>query len=146
MKKIIKLFVLFCFCAFIISGCSKNDTPANPLCRVVTRVDISCQHENILIQRHYTQNEKMESVLLYLRLLKPLGKPQTDPDSIDAEIFEITVHLSDGKQRIYRQKAHRYFSQQTRPWETIDPQQASMLYSIMRHLPSDTVFSPCIYL
>lgn len=136
MKKIITHFVLFCFTALTLSGCGKTSVPA-PRCRVVTRVDIACRQEDLLIQRHYTSTEKMESVLLYLRILDPTGEPDIDPDSIKKDIYEITVHLSDGKKRIYRQKAHRYFSQDFRPWKRIDPAQAAGLYTLMRTLQSD---------
>lgn len=140
-KKFIKLFFLFCFSAIIIPGCGKNDAQPKPLTRVVTRVDISCQKENMLIERHYTDSRKMEYVLLYLRLLKPLGKPDTDPDQLDKDIYEITVSLSDGSQKNYRQKAHKYFSWESRPWQKISPAKASGLYALMQHLPSDTVMA-----
>lgn len=138
MKKFLKLGFLFCFVGVIMSGCGNIDAPPTPLTRVVTRVDISCRREHMLIQRHYTDMEKMESVLLYLRLLKPMGKPGTDPDRIHKDVYEITVHLSDGNKRIYRQKAHRYFSANARPWKMIDPEQAAGLYTLMRKLPSDS--------
>lgn len=137
MKKAVKRFVLFCFSVLIMSGCGKNDAQTSPLCRVVTQVDIACRREDLLIQRFYTDPEKMESVLLYLRLLKPLGKPETDPEPLYKDVYKITVHLSDGKKRIYRQKAHRYFSKDSRTWEKIDPEYASGLYSLMRRFPSD---------
>ena len=79
----------------------------------------------------------MQSVLLYLRLLKPFGKPDTDPELVAAPVFEITVQLSDGQRHIYRQKDHRYFSKNALPWENIDPARASGLYALMRHYPSD---------
>lgn len=137
MKQIFKLFILFCFSAIIVSGCSANDAKQKPLCRVVTQVDISCQQEDVLIQRHYTDNQKMESVLLYLRLLKPLGKPETDPETVDADVYEVTVCLSDGQKRIYRQKGHRYLAKGISPWQAIDPEQAAGLYALMRQFPSD---------
>lgn len=141
MKKAFKLFVLFCFSAVIMSGCGIDNTQPKPLTRVVTQVDISCKKENMLIQRHYTDSQKMEYVLLYLRLLKPFGKPDTDPDQLDKDVYEITVSLSDGTKRIYRQKAHKYFSWDSRPWQQISPAKASGLYALMQHLPSDTVMA-----
>ena len=137
MKRMSKLFFIGCVC-LIMSGCSRNNPPAPPLCRVVTQVDIFCQQKNMMLRRHYTQPQKMESVLLYLRLLKPLGKPETDPDNVEREVYEISVHFSDGEKRVYRQKAHRYLSVDNKPWETIAPEQASELYKLMQHYPSDT--------
>ncbi len=138
MKHAAKLFVLFCFTAITLSGCKNNDASLSTGYRVVTQVDIACRHEETLVTRHYTEAKKMESVLLYLRLLKPLGKPESDPELLDREVFEITVSLSDGTRKHYRQKAHRYITRENRPWEVIDPAQAYGLYALMRHYPSDT--------
>jgi hypothetical protein len=145
MKKAFKLFMLFWFSAIILSGCVKKDAPS--LCRVVTQVDISCQQENLLLQRHYTDLEKMEYVLLYLRLLKTQGKPDEAPQTQIGDIYHITVSLSDGSKRSYLQMAHRYFSRDSRPWELIDPKQAAGLYYLMQKLPSDPAFArvPSLY-
>ncbi len=137
MIRFLKMFFIIFVSGIIMSGCSRNNPPVFPLCRVVTQVDISCQKENMVLNRHYTQSEKMESVLLYLRLIKPLGKPENDPDTVEREIYRITVHFSDGEKRIYRQKAHRYLSVDGKPWKTIDPEQAAQLYALMQHYPSD---------
>lgn len=137
MKRIIKLFFLSLFLLCIMSGCGKNNTKNDPLCRVVTQVDITCQHEDLLIRRHYTDTDKIESVLIYLRLLNPLTMTENDPNSIDADIYEINVHLSDGARRVYRQKAHRYISKDYRPWKDVNPGHAAQLYALMRHYPSD---------
>ena len=135
MKKAITIFILFCFTSIIMSGCLANHS--RPLTKVVTQVDISCQQEDVNISRHYTDSQKMEYVLLYLRLLKRKGKPDADPDTMDKDIYEITVHFSDGSSRLYRQKAHRYFSEGSGAWQMIDPVQAAGLYKLMEHLPSD---------
>ncbi len=138
MKKIIKLFFLFCFSAIILSACNKSDTPAQQSEHIVTKVDISCQREQMRIDRHYTDNKKMQSVLLYLRLIDPQGKPDKDPEQLGKDIFEITVHLVGGKKRVYRQTAHRYFSEDFRPWQTIDPSDATGLYILLQKLPGDS--------
>ena len=139
MKKAIKLFTMFCFSVIIMSGCVKKNAP--PPCKVVTQVDISCRQENLLLQRHYTDPEKMESVLLYLRLLKPMGQPEQMPPPQLGDLYHITVSLSDGSKRNYLQMAHRYFSRDSRPWELIDPKQAAGLYFLMQKLPSDPAFA-----
>ncbi len=139
MKKIIKIGIPLCIFLLLLSGCRRDEAP-QPTCRVVTGVDISFRYEDMRLQRHYTDNKKVESVLLYLRLLKPLGKAYHAQELPEEDLYEITVHLSDGSDRIYRQKAHRYFSRPERPWEQIDPGQASQLYQLMRHYPSDSTF------
>lgn len=134
MKKFLKL-ILSVFSALILSGCSQKE--AVPLCRVVTQVDIFCQHEDVQIRRHYTDSQKMEYVLLYLRHLKPKGIPATDPDTVDADVYNITLLLSDGNEKAYKQKDHRYLYTDTRSWRTIDPEQAAGLYQLMLKIPSD---------
>ena len=137
MKKVVNLFFLFCFVWIIMSGCENSYAKNASTHRVVTQVDITCQHKDLLIKRHYTDSKKMESVLIYLRLLTPLTEPITDADKINADIYEITVRLSDGAQRIYRQKAHRYISKDFRAWKNVDPAHAAQLYALMRYYPSD---------
>ena len=134
MKKKISLFIMLCLALAVMCGCQKVK---RPLCRVVTQVDIACDHDGLPIRRHYTETEKMEAVLLYLRLLRPSGAPITDPDTIEADMYEITVSLSDGQQRIYRQKDHRYFRDALNGWQNIAPERAAGLYSLMRHYESD---------
>lgn len=134
MKKLVKLFVLLCFCAVILCGCSPKHTGS--VYHAVTQVDIVTKYENQLIRRHYNTPDKMRPVLLYLRLLKPQGKPVETAEPL-SDIYLITVTLSDGQRHYYRQAAHRYFSKENGPWRAIDPAQAVQLYSIMKDLPSD---------
>lgn len=136
MKKMTKLIVLFCICCFMLPGCTSNGQ-TKPLCRVVTEVDISCKKEDVLIRRHYTDTNKMEAVLMYLRLLDPQGRPDTPPEALNRDIYQITLHLSDGKQKVYRQTAHRYFSANRGGWLCIEPKKAADLYTLMRLLPDD---------
>ena len=135
MKKITKILLSSCLLTTLFSGCSKQD--AKPLCRVVTGVEISCQHQDVQIRRHYTDTEKMEYVLIYLRLLKPLGRPDADPNTINADVYEITLELSDGNKKHYLQKDHRYFLKDTGTWQSISPEQAEGLYRLMRKIPGD---------
>ncbi len=134
MKKFAKLFFIS-FCVALLGGCEK--TEVKPICRVVTGVEISCQHEDVQIRRHYTDTEKMEYVLIYLRLLNPMGRPGINPETVDADVYRITLQLSDGSQKVYLQKDHRYLALQEGPWQTIAPEQAEGLYRLMRKIPSD---------
>ena len=89
------------------------------------------------IARHYNSPEKMEMVLLYIRLLQPLYKPEVDPETVPGDVYEITLHYSDGNSRTYRQKAHRFISSDRHPWQTVDPEHAAGLYKLMQHYSSD---------
>ena len=133
MKRKLMLFLL-CGLLFCLWGCGSRQ---KILCRFVTQVDITCDYKNVPVRRHYTDTKKMEAVLLYLRLLQTGGAPEIDPDTVDADVFEITVTLSDGQQRVYAQKDHRYFRRGSAGWMNIPPEQAHGLYAVMRHYESD---------
>ena len=128
------------FCVLLVSllmmcGCGKNHTAQVP--EIVTSIDILTARDGQLLRRHYNKPEKMRQVLLYLRLLKhtTLQQPIREPEGDD--IFLITVELSSGKRRYYRQAKHRYFSFEDGPWRSIEPANAALLYGILRELPED---------
>ena len=135
MGKFWKQFCLFLFCVCILCGCGKKHT--KPVYNVVTSVDIITARDGQLLQWRYTAQEKMRPVLLYLRMLKhsPLSEVITEPEGED--VFLISVQLSDGTRRYYRQAKHRYFSFDGGPWRSIEPGSAAGLYAILRALPED---------
>lgn len=137
MKKKFLLVFSMCFCLFLLPGCGKKAAPKTPLCRVVTQVDIAGQEKDVQIYRHYTDEQKAQWVLIYLRTLKPSIRPQSPPENSKNSRYEITLTFSDGKQKVFRQAAHRYYAVEDRPWHAIDPAQASGLYALLRALPSD---------
>ena len=137
MKKKMLACVFLCFFFIILPGCSKKAAPKAPLCRVVTQVDIAGQEKDVQIYRHYTDEQKAQWVLIYLRTLKPSIRPQSPPENSKNSRYEITLTFSDGKQKVFRQAAHRYYAVEDRPWHAIDPAQASGLYALLRALPSD---------
>lgn len=135
MKKIAKLLFLFVFTTVILSGCGAKNTSAGY--RAVTQVDVVTRYAHTLIRRHYTDPEKMEAVLIHLRILKSLGTPETDPENAKDDVFLIAVQLSDGTIHYYRQAAHRYLSREDEGWIAVPPVQAARLYGILSHFPSD---------
>ena len=136
MKKRLIFLTAFIFLVIIITYSNAVHTPP-ALTRVVTHVDITSQQEQVPVHRHYNTPEKVESVLLYLRLLRPLYNPEIDPETVSGDVYEITLHYSDGQSRTYRQKAHRFISMDRRPWQTVDPKYAAGLYELLRYYPSD---------
>ena len=134
MKKFAVFFAFLCLCSVILCGCSRNHS--KPVYRAVTQVDIVTNYQNQQIRRHYNTPEKMRPVLLYLRLLKPYGKPVAI-DETASDVYWIRISLSDGEKHYYRQVSHRFLSRQNGPFKAIDPGQASQLYAIMQELPSD---------
>lgn len=134
MKRKFLVFLLLCGAVLCLWGCRSQQ---RILCRFVTQVDIACDHEGVPIRRHYTNTKKMEAVLLYLRLLRTGRPPAVDPDLVNADVYEITVTLSDGQKHVYAQKDHRYFRKGGTGWMNIPPEQAAGLYEVMRHYESD---------
>lgn len=128
-----KCLLLLLLGACLLGGCSLRQS----LCRYVTRVDIYCDHRDTPIVRSYTKEDKMGAVLMYLRLLHLGSAPETDPDTISAESYQIDLTLSDGSHRVYIQKDHRYIREPDIGWQSISPEQAAKLYAIMRHFESD---------
>ena len=134
MVRFSKLIFAIYLCTVIMCGCGKEN--AKPLYQAVTQIDIVTQYKDQLIHRRYNTPNKMRPVLLYLRLLKPQGKP-IEVDNSAADIYLISISLSDGSKHYYRQASHRYLSKNNGPWKAIDPAQAAQLYSIMRSFSSD---------
>ena len=134
MRKFAKIFCLAVAVAVLLTGCGQKESAAGS--RVVTGVQVTFQEEDVQLFRHYTQEQKMEYVLLYLRLLKKKGLAKPQPDTVRRE-YCITVTRADGSRTVYRQRAHRYLSVDGSPWENIAPAQAAELYKLLRYVPSD---------
>lgn len=128
-KIIILLLLFFCLC-----GCSKQQRPA---CNVVTQIDITCTYGNQQLQRCYTDSEKMQAVLLYMRLLRNDKTADTAAQPLAATDFQITVSMSDGTKRFYHQKDYRFFQKNDGGWQRIPPEQAMELYRLIHFYDSD---------
>ena len=125
MKRFFMIFLIFCGCFIIFSGCQKQNTS---IARVVTAVEISGQHPPLQFSRTYTKNEQMENILQYLRSIRSQKKvTQMEEEKITSG-FTITVHLSDGVDHIYALVGHRYFKAPGKPWVEIDRSKAIRLY------------------
>lgn len=132
-----KIFLPVLFLIFSMCGCGLLHSAKPP--RVVTSVDVSCHQKKREIDRHYESFEKMEAVLLYIRLADKGRPPAENPEVLDADTWQICVNLSDGQQHIYKQKDHRYFYRPQLGWRTLRPEHAAKLYSLLRQYPSDNI-------
>lgn len=138
-KKCRNLFALLALMLFIFCGCSRIHTPeeTSPATRMVVQVDVTCTRDGESFDRSYTAPEKLEAMLLYLRLLKPQGRANTDPEELSGTASKITVHLFNGQQRIYRLRADRFLSKDAQPWQTVDETHAQDLYPLILLMDSD---------
>ena len=132
-----KVFPVFLLLMALLSGCDREVVP--PQVRVVTRVDVVCNGERgeEMLRRQYIQQEKMHAVLNYLRLLDCRDMWDIDPERVQGNAYQITVHFSEGVPNVYYQRCERFLSKNRRPWEKIDSEQVGPLYPILRDIPTD---------
>ena len=123
---------------FLLAGCSRKEPTPHPDTRVVTRIEVTCRNEDTTMERSYTDPQKIRFILNYLRLLKFCGAADTDPERITGDDNRIVLQLSDGHQRIYRQRAYRYLSVDCRPWFKVDPEHAATLLPYLQETASDS--------
>lgn len=129
MKKIAVLCVL----ALLLSGC--RATGKTPVHRVVTGVQVEFQQHGNTLFRTYKEQESIQSVLTYLRLLRPFGP--VIPEGEQDLNCRITLKYSHGPDSIIIQKGYDYLRQDENDWEQIDDTQAQLLYPMLLLLPSE---------
>ena len=104
---------------------------------VVTEITITCQTDGELIQRRYTSQDKMRSVLLYIRSVSsPFSAPNV-PQEGAGERVSITTVSADKTTKTYHQLGQRYFQEGDSGWKTIDPEKGANLWLLIKLLPSD---------
>lgn len=135
MKHFFKFAPVILLCV-LLSGCIRTGNP-EPTTAYVTQIRVVGNYRGRMIQRDYTQNEKMETVLHYLRTLDPQGYVHWDPKRLPGSVFRITLTLSNGKERHYLQRADRYLTRNGSSWKNIDRFQARDLYALLLLTPSD---------
>lgn len=133
-----KLLLIILYC-FSLSGCKKALSPEPAQLNLVQQIDISYYKEGVHLQRHYTDADKMDTVLFYLYSLSPLGRAEEDPEHIAADSCKITLAMTNGETRIYRQRGGRYLSVDCKPWQKIDPDKADDLFPLLARMCSDEI-------
>ncbi len=128
MKRIGILLILVA----LLVGCSKQDAP---ITRVVTGVQVEYDRNGETISRTYSKPSSVQSVLTYLRILRPFGPavPKGEYEST----CRITLHYSHGPDSVYLQQGNKYLRRDGGDWQTIDDTRANLLYPLLLLLPSD---------
>lgn len=129
MKRIAFLLIL----ALTLGGCKQAEEP--PVYRVVTGVQVHWERQGDTIDRTYTRSSSIQSILTYLRILKPYGP--VNPEGTADSTCRITLQYSQGPDSVYLQQGQRYLQKNGGEWETIDASRASLLYPLLLLLPSD---------
>lgn len=132
----IKFGLLILSFFLLLSGCTREDPPSSfPL---VTEITVHYENGPIHGELRYTEDEKMQQILTYLRLLNPYGQPQEDPETAEGTLFQIILTHSGGGSSVYQQKADRYLKTGQEPWLCIPPQKALELSLLLGYLESDS--------
>lgn len=110
-----------------------------PPCHVVTEVSVSWAEGGTEYRRTYTDQRKMEKLLLYLRSLKP-QPPSVTPELLDTPKYQITLRLSDDSQVFFTQYGLSFFSKADGSIQLIDAEKAARLALILEAIPEDFDF------
>ena len=133
-----RLFGFVLSLTFLCSGCCRvsPETGGKPY-RVVTRIDVFYENDDLTTMRQIFREEKMRPILDYLRYLDPYGTPREDPDQITGNDCFITLYYSDGSQCVYQQRSDLYFRKDSGPWKRVDPAKAMELKMLLWMIPGD---------
>ncbi len=133
MKKIVTL----CLILFLLCGCTpmKDTAVSKPV--VVVGVTVTHQDGPVTTRHYYTTSSKMRSVLDYLRWLKPYGTVDENPTAATGDSYRIVLSYSNGSEKLYWQIADRYFLEEGKPWQMLDPEKAGVLGQIFSQMESD---------
>lgn len=131
------LLCVVCLLGFLLTGCAPQ-LPEPTAYRVVVQIQILYQNSGLRQFWSFHSDEKMESILTYLRILDPYGTPEVDPESAPGSDFFITLIYSDGNRKCYQQRADRYLRIGNGTWRYIDPDTALRLSNLLGVLIADS--------
>ena len=125
--------------ALLLWGCSAHPSgeSSDPQCRIVTKVTVTYEDSSTTAHMLYTNAQKMQSILNYLRLIDPYGTPQENPDYVEGSTFRIVLSYSDGCEKSYLQKADQFMKVDGGQWKRIDPERAAELGPLLGRMESD---------
>ena len=105
--------------------------------RVIAEIQVVYQNQALETRQQFTQPEKLQRIVDYLRRIDPYGTPIEAPETVAGSDFYITLLYSDGSQRRYHQRADRYMRVEQGAWKRIDPDKALELSRLLGSMPSD---------
>lgn len=128
MKRIVWLLIF----GFLLTGCGKQ---TQPLHRVVTKVQVEYIRGEGTLHRTYINTTSIQSVLTYLRILRPFGPviPEKEADTT----CRITLTYSSGPNSVFLQHGDHYLQRDDQDWTRIDNSHATLLYPLLLLLPSE---------
>ena len=133
-NRLLKLWLSVCAISCLL-GCHKQVDMQQ--CRVVTGIAVTYLNGPIQCQRQYSNPDKMQQILDYLRTAAAYGVPAEDPENTAGSDFYIVLSYSDGCQKYYRQKANRFLRDTDGIWKKLDPSRGAKLGQIIGQMESD---------
>ena len=103
---------------------------------MVTGVQVEYTRSGETLYRNYTKPSSIQSVLTYLRILRPFGP--VIPEGNHESSCTITLQYSQGPSSVFLQQGDRYLQRDNGAWERINSSRATLLYPLLLLLPSDS--------
>ena len=132
MKHFFKILPLML--CLLLTGCNMPQTQKS---RLVTEMSVQVQQEDGALFRHYTDPQKMETVLCYLRALPGRTHSCPDPERYAGPQYRIQLHYSDGSTGYIFQHADRFLSRDFHPWQEVDSGHAAFLLPLLQSMEND---------
>ncbi len=136
--KRISVLAFLALLSWALTGCTAKE-PAQPLCRVVTGIQVTAAQDGNITHHSYTQPKQLEAVLNYLRLLDPYVSTAIQPDTFRTNAFRIVVSYSDGASTTYHQIYNEYLQTDGGTWKRIHTGYASRLPELLQKLSGNAV-------
>lgn len=132
-----KKWFLLLLTSLLLLGCSNIDReePGRP--RVVTRIQASYDSSTMSLRRDYTDAEKMQAVLTYLRCLGPYGSAAPDTETAADPRVHIRLHYSDNTVKDYVQLSDQYLQIDGGAWQQIPVDRAQEFPVLLGLMESD---------
>ena len=136
MKRFIKwIFVILLLCSFLFIPFGVKAIPKG--CRYVVCAELTLYQGMRQQTKVYSQPQKINSLLNFLRRTEPRGNVRSAPSDPDSHHYRIDLFYSDGSHNTYHLQDYRYFRKNSGLWQKISTTHAQLLYPLLQLLPQD---------
>ena len=132
MKNLLKIFP-FILC-LLLTGCH---TPSTEKSKLVTEISVEVRQGTDILRRRYTDPQKMEVILSYLRGMEGHDHSCSAPERYAGPRCRMELHYSDGSTGYVFQHADRFLSRDFQPWQELNTAHAAFLLPLIKNMASD---------
>lgn len=134
MKRTAAALIILCV---LLSGCGHTARdPMQP--RTVTAITADYSSGTISLRRQYTDQEKLRSVLNYLRCLSATSASDLSPEQ-ETSVARIVLTYSDGSTKTYDQWGDQYLRIDGGPWLRIPADKGQEFPLLLGLMESDEI-------